>query len=293
MHDTEPQYVPSTTPQHRSEPTLRAAIATTLRAHGLAIDEQVTCAVGAADLVTARQDAIYEVKLWLSRKALQQAIGQLMLYRASLNPEARTIIVGYATEETAVLRPHIEALGIEVVCWRDEAAVDHWGLEIRDSAHNMESSEIVLLPSHTPHTPSSLDWHVAEHAQAIGISSVRELSFAMHTNRQSLYPIWQGRAKSISLAMLGRLCQTLGAEPGGWFRWDGDDLVWNVREVAEGQGMSMQELVWASEILPHSLTLIWRGTQQFVFVETLQKLARALDLHVGELFVWTEAKTVD
>jgi hypothetical protein len=119
--------LPTAVPQHRSEPALRVAIAQTLRAHGLAVDEQVACAAGAADLVTARRGAIYEAKLFLSRKALQQAVGQLMLYRASINPEARMIVVGYPTPETAVLRPHVEALGIEVVCWRDQVGMTDEG----------------------------------------------------------------------------------------------------------------------------------------------------------------------
>jgi DNA-binding Xre family transcriptional regulator len=202
-----------------------------------------------------------------------------MLYRASLNPEARAIIVGYATEEAATLRPYIETLGIEVVYWRDEVGMGVWGVEEEVPA---------ALPTPIPASSSSLCWHVAEHAQSRGITSVRELSFAMHTNRQSLYPIWQGRAKSISLAILGRLYQTLASEPGGWFRWDGDDLVWNIREVAEAHGLNMQHLVWASAIFPHSLMPIWRGVQQFVFVETLSKLARALDLDPGDLFEWKE-----
>jgi DNA-binding Xre family transcriptional regulator len=57
--------------------------------------------------------------------------------------------------------------------------------------------------------------------------------------------------------------------------------------------MDMPTLVWSAEILPHSLTSIWRGAQQFVFVETLAKLARALRLHVGDLFEWKEFRTED
>jgi DNA-binding Xre family transcriptional regulator len=276
MDGTEPQLAPSTTLQHRSEPALRAAIAQTLRAHGLAVDEQVACAAGAADLVTARRDAIYEAKLFLNRKALQQAVGQLMLYRASINPEARMIVVGYPTPETAALRPHIEALGIEVVCWKDE------GRRMTDETQASSPSFLILHPS------SFLRWRLAEHAQSRGIASVRELSFAMRTSRQALHPLWQGRAKSISLAILGRLCQTLSAEPGGWFRWQGSELAWSVRAMAESRCLRMQDLVWAAEILPHSLTLIWRGRQQFVFVETLAKLARALELEIGDLFEWAE-----
>jgi hypothetical protein len=112
---------PGIAPLHRSEPALRAAIAQTLRAHGIAVDEQVVCAAGAADLVTARRDVIYEVKLHLNRRALQQAVGQLVLYRQAINPTARAIIVGYATAETAALLPTITVLGIEVVALGDGA----------------------------------------------------------------------------------------------------------------------------------------------------------------------------
>ena len=37
----------------RSEPELRERIAQTLRASGIAVDEQVVCAAGIADIVTA------------------------------------------------------------------------------------------------------------------------------------------------------------------------------------------------------------------------------------------------
>jgi DNA-binding Xre family transcriptional regulator len=86
--------------------------------------------------------------------------------------------------------------------------------------------------------------------------------------------------------MLGRICEALDAQPGQWFRRDGDTLVWNIRDVAEGQGMTMNDLIWTAAILPPSLVLIWRGAQQFVFLETLGKLARALGLDIGDLFEW-------
>jgi DNA-binding Xre family transcriptional regulator len=274
--------IPAAAPQHRSEPALRAAIAQTLRAHGLAVDEQVACAAGAADLVTARRDAIYEAKLFLSRKALQQAVGQLMLYRASINPEARVIIVGYPTSETATLRPHIEALGIEVV----ELGPGSWG--IGDGDRGLVEEPLSLLPTPNPHPPTALRWRLAEYAQARGIETVRALSFAARINRQSVYPIWNGRAKSVSVEMLERLCATLDADPGGWFHREGGTLNWNIRAAAEAHGMDMVTLGWSAEILPHSLTPIWRGAQQFVFIETLAKLARTLDLGTGDLFVWDE-----
>jgi len=131
-----------------------------------------------------------------------------------------------------------------------------------------------------------LYWRLRQLATQRGHEGVRELSFASQINRSTLYPIWQGKAKGISLRILGTLCQTLDAHPGGWFRWEGDELVWNVKEVAAAKGMTRQQLVWSAEILPHSLAPIWRGEQQFVFVDTLEKLARALELDVGDLFAW-------
>jgi DNA-binding Xre family transcriptional regulator len=274
MDVAEPQIsVPTAAPQHRSEPALRAAIAQTLRAQGIAVDEQVVCAAGAADLVTARRDAILEAKLFLNRRSLQQATGQLLLYRANINPNARMIVVGYPTRETAALRPHIEALGIEVVCWTDE------GGRMRDEAPAPSPTSLIL-------PPSSLHWRLAAYAQSRGIATVRALSFAAHINRQSVYPIWSGAAKSISVDMLERLCATLDADPGGWFHREGGTLRWTIRAAAEAQGMDMPTLGWASAILPGSLTPIWRGAQQFVFIETLARLARALELHVGDLFAW-------
>jgi DNA-binding Xre family transcriptional regulator len=286
MDIAEPQTsISAATPQHRSEPALRAAIAQTLRAHGLAVDEQVACAAGAADLVTARRDAIYEAKLFLSRKALQQAVGQLMLYRASINPEARMIVVGYPTPETATLRPHIEALGIEVV----ELGLGDW--ELGHGAQSLEVGEAVSPPSPNPQPPTTLRWRLAEYAKSRGHSSVREVSFATHINRQSLYPIWNDTAKSVSVEMLERLGIGLGADVGGWFRWEDSMLIWTVRAAAEARGVDMPTLGWSAEILPHSLATIWRGAQQFVFVETLGKLARALDLRVGDLFEWQAVRT--
>src|SRR6266542_1857078 len=84
----------------RSEPELRQLIVQALRASGIAVEEQVVCQAGAADIVTVRRDAVIEIKLALTRKAIQWAVGQVLLYRAAINPAARAIVVGYATSET-------------------------------------------------------------------------------------------------------------------------------------------------------------------------------------------------
>jgi DNA-binding Xre family transcriptional regulator len=53
----------------------------------------------------------------------------------------------------------------------------------------------------------------------------------------------------------------------------------------------MQSVVWRAQIVPHALSLISHGRQQFVFLATLGRLARALDLEIGDLFEWREART--
>src|SRR3954453_22429849 len=74
---------------YRTESELRAAIVRSLRAYGIVVDTKVACAVGEADLVTSRRDVICEVKHRLTRKALFQAVGQILIYRWSLCPDAR------------------------------------------------------------------------------------------------------------------------------------------------------------------------------------------------------------
>lgn len=71
-------------------------------------------------MVTALRDIIYEAKARLSHDALLKAVGQFMLYRQSVNPAARLVIIGVATRDTPSLRPYIEALGIEIIEWKEE-----------------------------------------------------------------------------------------------------------------------------------------------------------------------------
>jgi hypothetical protein len=110
----------ASTVQARSELELRTAIVQALRASGIAVEEQVVCDAGTADIVTARRDAVIEVKLDLARRQIQWAVGQVLLYRAAINPGARAIVVGYATSETAGLVDWAAAVGVEVICWNAE-----------------------------------------------------------------------------------------------------------------------------------------------------------------------------
>jgi hypothetical protein len=110
----------SATTRARSEMELRQAIAQALRACAIAVEEQYVCDAGAADLVTARRDVVIEVKLELSRKQVYTALGQVLICRQAINPLARAIVVGYATEETPGLVDWAAEIGVEVVRWRTE-----------------------------------------------------------------------------------------------------------------------------------------------------------------------------
>lgn len=267
--------------QYRSEPALRAAIAQRLRDNGLAIEENVSCPAGLADITTVSGDTIIEVKHRLTRKQVYIAVGQLLLYRQSINPSARAILVGYSSPEISALLPFLTPLGVEVMFWEDTPE----GHVLRGEAAS------IALPSGSQR--QTLVWAVQELALAQGLSSVRELSFAARIPRQSLYPIWQGKSKSVSLDMLETLAKALNAQPGEWFRWEGAEatrsMVWNIRDVAEARSITHSELVWLAGILPNGLAPIWRGEAKSVFVTTLTRLANALNLDIGDLFRWSNS----
>ncbi len=274
--------LPSAATYARSEVELRAQIAQALRSSGIAVDEQVLCGAGMADLVTARRDAVIEIKLDLSRKQLYAAIGQVLLYRAAINPSARAIVVGYATEETAGLIDWAAELGVEVVCWNAE-----------DGRLKSELSAF-SVPSFT------LQWRVQSLARSHGITRVADLARLLGQPRQGLYGVWRGSAASISVARLELLARRLGPapdqplRPGDWFQWDDlGRLVWSIRDVAEQVGLDAARLAFAAGQYPQQMTLFWDGTAKFVFVDTLARLADALEtgtrpFDVGEMFVRVE-----
>jgi hypothetical protein len=66
-----------------------------LDSQGVAYRRQVTTPCGRADIVT--EEAVYEVKLLLTRGALFKAVGQVTLYAAALN-KRRRVIVGVAID---------------------------------------------------------------------------------------------------------------------------------------------------------------------------------------------------
>lgn len=86
-----------------------------LLGQGIPVSRQVDCFAGTADIVTP--DTIYEIKYTLSGHALFQAIGQVLLYRAAINPAARAVVVGVVDDRTTRLIPLIQSIGVDVLPW--------------------------------------------------------------------------------------------------------------------------------------------------------------------------------
>jgi hypothetical protein len=89
-----------------------------LRSLGISVETQVQCASGVVDIVT--ENKIYELKHELNRSSLYSAIGQVLLYRETINPKAGVAIV---RSISLVPRLHSVAngLGVEVIVWRKKA----------------------------------------------------------------------------------------------------------------------------------------------------------------------------
>lgn len=101
----------------RLERETEDAVYAELLAAGVAVRRQVRIPSGVIDLLTP--DAVYEVKTFLTRDSLFQAVGQLMVYAkdsGSAHP-LRLIAVGRETRETAALIPVLARIGVEVRVW--------------------------------------------------------------------------------------------------------------------------------------------------------------------------------
>lgn len=86
-----------------------------LRSQGISIQTQVRCDSGIADIVT--ESKIYELKHQLNRSNLFSAIGQVLLYRQSINPNAAVAIV-CRISLVPELHEVANSLGLEVIVWR-------------------------------------------------------------------------------------------------------------------------------------------------------------------------------
>jgi hypothetical protein len=94
------------------EADLERALVRRLEAIGIrTVAQQVRCRAGIADVVTP--DTVYEVKLWLTRVSLFQAVGQVSVYARELE-RPRRVIVGQRAPDTERLANSIRKLGIAV-----------------------------------------------------------------------------------------------------------------------------------------------------------------------------------
>lgn len=91
-----------------------------LRKSGAEVRTQVHCRFGRADIVTA--NTVYEIKLFLTRQAIFQAIGQATLYAHALG-KPNIGVGGQLTAETHRLLPALKERGIAVELWDYPATV--------------------------------------------------------------------------------------------------------------------------------------------------------------------------
>jgi transcriptional regulator with XRE-family HTH domain len=171
---------------------------------------------------------------------------------------------------------------VEVVSWG--LGVSDWGVEPAS------------LPAPNSQLPI-LQWNVQSLARSHGITRAADLARLLGQPRQGLYGVWRGTAASVSVARLELLALRLGSapdqplRPGEWFQWDERGrLVWSIRDVAEQVGLDATQLAFAAGQYPQQMSLFWDGTAKCVFVDTLARLASALEtearpLDIGELFV--------
>lgn len=172
-------------------------------------------------------------------------------------------------------------LPVEIVCWED--GTEGSGLRAE-----------LLSPFFT--CRFTLHWNVQTLALDQGITTVARLGEIVGVPRASLYKIWRGSQVNVSIAMLERLIKRLGPAPDEWLR-PGDffrpdsrgRLSWAVKDVAEEVGLDAAQLAFAAGLYPQQMAHFWYGDAKFVFVETLARLAAALEtdarrFDVGEVF---------
>jgi len=101
----------------RREAELERAVIEYFAGTGLLVWSQVDCGfAGFADVVT--EDAIYELKDWITRRTFYQAVGQLMGYRNYLNPALRPFIICNGTSLSVKKLQKFETLhGVPVLVW--------------------------------------------------------------------------------------------------------------------------------------------------------------------------------
>jgi hypothetical protein len=98
----------------KDERGLEDRIVKSLKAQGHRVRRQVYCRAGIADIVT--NDAVIEVKYYLSSDKLFEAVGQVLMYRHVINPSARAVIVVASIDRHAPVEVARE-LGVEIIEW--------------------------------------------------------------------------------------------------------------------------------------------------------------------------------
>lgn len=274
----------------QTEGELQATIAAHLRTQGWEVVEQVACTVGTADLVARREDrtVIIETKFALTRRSIFEAAGQVLAYKAAIDPDADAIVMGYARHLPASTVAAVAALDVTVIAWDQQV-------------EEQQPNARILSASRRPHSPV-LRWNVQTLAQSRAITTVSQLATVANLHKQTLYGIWRGETAQVSVQVLGKLCIGLDAHPGDWFEWDGTGverrLVWNAAGIAARVGLTAPQLAFRSGIYFRMVDLYMRGAAQSSSVKTLSKLARALTtevqpFNIGELFIWDYSTASD
>lgn len=138
-------------------------------------------------------------------------------------------------------------------------------------------------------------------AGRLEIQTASALATKIQGPRQTAYNVWGGDVQTIQVRAYARLARGLSPQgtlldPGDWFRWEVDaegvpQLVWQVRELAEARGLNRLTFGYRAEMGPGGRDNIWHGTMQAIFMDSLARVALALDttdrpFSIGDLMVW-------
>lgn len=120
-----------------------------------------------------------------------------------------------------------------------------------------------------------------------------ELHQSAKIPRQTAYNAWRGTNRLIHLGPYVELLRGLGTpenplNPGDWFRWEAGEqatekgglwwhLVWQVPSLVAKAGIKPRTFGYMAQIEPRSLDSIWNGTSIKVGIDTLARIALALD----------------
>jgi hypothetical protein len=90
---------------------------------GRSVLRQVVCEAGKADIVT--DNTIYEIKSFLTLSNFKDAIGQVLVYRECINPQANTAIISWGSE-IAHLHYIAENLNVSVIIFNENTELPNF-----------------------------------------------------------------------------------------------------------------------------------------------------------------------